>query len=99
MVPPRRPNSSAITAKIESVEASGKNEYFCKDDPSPTPKKPPEPKLKRICLMWYDLPKGSWVICKKVRSLSRRYGEKRIRGIPAAIPAVIAPAMYQMGIP
>ena len=39
---PKKPNSSAMAAKIESVEASGKNKYFCREAPNPRPKNPPE---------------------------------------------------------
>ena len=41
---PIAPISSPITAKIESVIASGKNPNFCVDIPSPLPKTPPDPK-------------------------------------------------------
>jgi hypothetical protein len=44
---PIRPNSSAMTAKIESVEASGRNKYFCLEAPNPTPKIPPDPRPNR----------------------------------------------------
>ena len=47
MLVPKNPSSSPITAKTESVAASGKNKNFCRDCPSPTPKIPPDPRA--IC--------------------------------------------------
>ena len=49
---PISPSSSQITEKIKSLYCSGRYRNFCRPRPSPTPKRPPEPMVIRLCASW-----------------------------------------------
>src|SRR3989304_4974581 len=50
---PAKPVSSPTTANITSVCASGRKKSFCRPSPIPVPSRPPSPKERKDCTIWY----------------------------------------------